>query len=84
MGLPFYNSTLPPPPPPPTHTHTQPGGCAAQTGRGLSVGQQILQVSGTSLFGLKHRDTVMAIKNAFEGPLNKTMEIVVLDHETDE
>ena len=48
------------------------------------MGQQILQVSGTSLFGLKHRDTVMAIKNAFEGPLNKTMEIVVLDHETDE
>lgn len=55
-----------------------------QTGTGMKVGQQILQVNGTSLKGLKHRDTVMTIKNAFEGPLNKKIEFVVLDYQTDE
>ena len=55
-----------------------------QTGTGMKVGQQILQVNGTSLKGLKHRDTVMTIKNAFEGPLNKKIEFVVLDYQTEE
>ena len=36
-------------------------------------------MSGTSLAGLKHKEVVMTIKNAFEGPLNKTLELVVLD-----
>jgi len=77
-----------------THLHThvmyklqsflQPGGCVAQTGTGMKVGQQILQVNDTSLKGLKHRDTVMTIKNAFEGPLNKTIKFVVMDCQPDE
>lgn len=64
--------------------HAQPGGCAALTGTGLQVGQQILQVSGTNLSGLKHKEVVMTIKSAFEGPLNKTLEFVVLEREDDE
>ena len=55
-------------------------GCAAKTAQSLRVGQQLLQVDDTSLHGLKHRDTVMAIKSAFEGPMNKTITFVVLDH----
>lgn len=57
----------------------QPEGCAAQTGMGMAVNQQILQVNGNSLFGLKHREVVMEIKNAFDGPMNKVIEFVVLD-----
>ena len=45
----------------------------------MSVNQQILEVNGNSLFGLKHREVVMEIKNAFDGPLNKVVEFVVLD-----
>lgn len=57
----------------------QPEGCAAQTGMGMSVNQQILEVNGKSLFGLKHREVVMEIKSAFDGPINKIIEFVVLD-----
>ncbi len=45
----------------------------------MAANQQILQVNDTSLFGLKHRDVVMEIKTAFEGPMNKTIKFVVLD-----
>lgn len=47
----------------------------------MSVGQQILSVNGQSLYGLKHKDVVMAIKSAFEGPLNKTIEFTILEPE---
>ncbi len=57
----------------------QPEGCAAQTGMGMAVNQQILEVNGVSLFGLKHREVVMAIKNGFDGPLNKEIVFVVVD-----
>ena len=58
----------------------QPDGSAALSGRGLKNGQQILQVSGTSLHGLTHGETVSTIKAAFEGPVNKTtITFVVLD-----
>ncbi len=57
----------------------QPEGCAAQTGMGMAVNQQILEVNGKSLFGLKHREVVMEIKNSFDGPLNTVIEFVVLD-----
>ena len=56
-----------------------PDGCAASTK--LHVGHQILEVNGSSVYGLKHRDVVMNIKDAFEGPLNKTIEFVVLERE---
>ena len=46
---------------------------------GMAVNQQVLQVNGKSLYGLKHRDVVMEIKSAFDGPLNKIIEFVVLD-----
>jgi len=45
----------------------------------MAVDQQILDVGGTSLFGLKHRDVVMAIKAAFDGPIGKKIKFVVLD-----
>ena len=62
------------------NTHTQPEGCAARTATPvLRVGQQLLQVENTSLCGLRHKETVMAIKGAFEGPMNKTLTFVVLD-----
>jgi len=61
----------------------QGGGSAARTGQGLRVGQQILQVNNTSLKGLKHRDAVMTIKNAFDAA-EKTLNITVLDPEEDE
>ena len=44
------------------------------------MGQQLLQVDSTSLHGLRHKDTVMAIKSAFEGPMNKTITFIVLDN----
>ena len=43
------------------------------------MNQQILEVNGNSLFGLKHREVVMAIKNAFDGPMDKVIKFVVLD-----
>ena len=46
---------------------------------GMAVNQQILEVNGKSLFGLKHREVVMVIKEAFDGPLNKVIEFVILD-----
>ena len=59
---------------------TQPEGCAAKTSvPPLKVGHQVLQVDDTSLHGLRHKETVMAIKSAFEGPMNKTITFVVLD-----
>ena len=58
---------------------SQPDGCATESN--LRVGQQILKVNGHSVYGLKHRDVVMNIKEAFKGPLNKTIEFVVLSHE---
>jgi hypothetical protein len=57
-----------------------PEGCAAKTSvPPLKVGHQVLQVDDTSLHGLRHKETVMAIKSAFEGPMNKTITFVVLD-----
>lgn len=49
---------------------------------GIAVNQQLLEVNGRSLFGLKHREVVMEVKNAFDGPMNKTIEFVVLDPST--
>jgi hypothetical protein len=46
---------------------------------GMSINQQVLQVNGNSLFGLRHREVVMLIKDAFDGPMNKIIEFVVLD-----
>ncbi len=43
------------------------------------VGQQLLSVGGQSLYNLRHKEVVMAVKSAFEGPLEKTLELVVLD-----
>ncbi len=63
----------------PHHAHTQHEGCAALTGEGLMVGQQLLSVGGQSLYNLRHKEVVMAVKSAFEGPLEKTLELVVLD-----
>lgn len=54
------------------------------TGEGLSVGQQILTVGGKSLKGLKHKDAVITIKNAFDGPMNKKIEFVVLERDEEE
>ena len=51
------------------------------TGMGMAVNQQILEVNGHSLFGLRHRDVVMVIKSAFDGPMNKNIDFVVLDSE---
>jgi len=31
------------------------------------------------LFGKRHKDVVLAVKTGFEGPLKKTLELVVLD-----
>ena len=62
----------------------QPDGSAALTGQDLMVGQQILTVGGKSLKGLKHKDAVITIKNAFDGPMNKKIEFVVLEHEEQE
>ena len=39
----------------------------------------MLQVDDTPLHGLRHSETVMAIKGAFEGPMNKTITFVILD-----
>jgi hypothetical protein len=62
-----------------------PEGCAARTAvPALRLGQQLLQVDNTSLHGLRHKETVMAIKAAFEGPMNKTLTFVVLDPEENE
>lgn len=62
-------------------TSVQPEGCAAKTAvPGLKVGQQILQVDSTSLHGFRHKETVMTIKSAFEGPMNKTITFIVLDN----
>ena len=66
----FYHTPTP---------YTQPEGCAALTGEGLKVGQQILSVGGQCLFNLRHKEVVMAVKSAFEGPLQKTLELVLLD-----
>ena len=62
--------------------HTfQPEGSAALTGKGLQIGQQILAVNGKSLKGLKHKEAVLAVKNAFEGPMQKVVEFVLLTPE---
>ena len=53
------------------------------TGQGLRVGQQILQVNGTSMKGLKHKEAVLCIKNAFSNA-EKTMNIIVLDPDDDD
>ena len=50
---------------------------------GMDVNQQLLQINGRSFFGLKHREVVMEIKKAFEGPMNKVLEFVVLDSTSD-
>ena len=42
------------------------------------LGQQILEVDGSSLHGLRHREVVMAVKESFEGPLNKILTLTVL------
>jgi hypothetical protein len=61
-----------------------PEGCAAKTATPpLRIGQQILQVENTSLYGLRHKETVMAIKAAFEGPMNKTLTFVILNTQED-
>lgn len=54
-------------------------GCAALTGMGMAVNQQVLQVNGKSLYGLKHIEVVKEVKSAFDGPMNKVIEFVVLD-----
>ena len=36
-------------------------------------------MENTSLYGLRHKETVMAIKAAFEGPMNKTLTFVILN-----
>ena len=59
----------------------QPDGSAALTGKGLLVGQQILAVNGKTLKGLKHKEAVLAIKNAFDGPMQKVIEFVLLNPE---
>ena len=60
--------------------HPQPEGCAGRTAvPSLRLGQQLLQVDDTSLYGLRHKETVMTIKGAFEGPMNKTLTFIVLD-----
>ena len=45
------------------------------------MGQHILFVNGQPLKNLSHKDAVMAIKNAFDGPIGKEIEFVVLDPE---
>ena len=47
----------------------------------MEIGQQILTINGKTLKGLKHKDAVMAIKTAFDGPLNKVVEFVLLAEE---
>ena len=49
----------------------------------MEIGQQILTVNGKSLKGLKHKEAVQAIKMAYDGPLNKTIEFVLLAHDDD-
>ena len=60
----------------------QPDGSAALTGKDLEIGQQILAVNGKSLKGLKHKDAVLAIKNAFDGPMQKVIEFDMLIPDT--
>ena len=62
--------------------HPQAEGCAGLTGIGLETGQQILAVNGKSLYGLRHKEAVLTIKNCFEGPINKVMEFVVIEPST--
>ena len=50
----------------------------------MKIGHQILTVNGKSLKGLKHKDAVMAIKTAFDGPLNKVIEFVLHDPDDDD
>jgi hypothetical protein len=56
------------------------GCCAALTGTGLSVGQQILAVDDISLFGKKHKEAALAIKGAFDSD-RPVMKLVVLEPE---
>lgn len=42
------------------------------------MGQYILAINGKSLKGLKHKEVVQAIKSAFEGPMNKVIELTTL------
>lgn len=60
----------------------QPGCCAALTGVGLRVGQQILSVNEKSLFNLQHKEGAIAIKNAFDNT-DKVMKLTVLDPSDD-
>ena len=62
-----------------TYRIIQREGCAALTGMGMAVNQQVLQVNGKSLYGLKHIEVVKEVKSAFDGPMNKVIEFVVLD-----
>lgn len=62
----------------------QSDGSAGLTGIGLETDQQILAINGKSLKGLKHKEAVLAIKTAFEGPINKVVEFVVLDPTLDD
>ena len=48
------------------------------TAKGLAVGQYILAINGKSLKGLTHKEVVQAIKSAFEGPMNKVIELTIL------
>ena len=57
----------------------QPEGCAGQTAPELKVDQQLLEIEGQTLHGLKHKDVVMAIKHAFEGELGKVIDFTILD-----
>lgn len=43
------------------------------------MGQHILFINGQALKELNHKDAVMAIKTAFDGPIGKKIEFVVLD-----
>ena len=54
-------------------------GCTIQTAPDLKVNQQLLEVKGQSLQGIKHRDEVMCIKHTFEEELRKVIIFTVLD-----
>ena len=43
------------------------------------MNQQLLEIEGQSLHGLKHKDVVMCIKHAFEGELGKVIDFTVVD-----
>ena len=79
LAMPFILALLPF-----LYSFPQPDGSAGLTGIGLETDQQILTVNGKSLKGLKHKEAVLAIKNAFEGPINKVVEFVVLDPTVEE